>query len=84
MWGDSCLQLTPGAAKIAYSEIASTKTKFFAPFCDNIIIIAQHFPRKIARCCFLLRFYVLCNVNVFTFYYDAETIASIEYSLTKQ
>ena len=38
--GDSCFPLAPGAAKIAYSEIASTKTKFCAPFCDNIIIIA--------------------------------------------
>ena len=27
MWGDSCFQLTPGAAKIAYSEIASTKNE---------------------------------------------------------
>ena len=32
IWGDSCFPLAPGAAKIAYSEIASTKTKFFAPF----------------------------------------------------
>ena len=32
IWGDSCFPQAPGAAKIAYSEIASTKTKFFAPF----------------------------------------------------
>ena len=40
IWGDSCFPLAPGAAKIAYSEIASKKTKFSASFCDNIIIIA--------------------------------------------
>ena len=56
MWGDSCFQLTPGTAKIAYGEVANTKTKFFAPFCNNIIIIAHYFPSKVARCCFFFAF----------------------------
>ena len=46
------------AAKIAYSEIAGTKTKFLAPFWDNTITIAENFPSKIGTFCFLLRFYV--------------------------
>ena len=55
---------------------ANTKTQFFAPFGDNIMIIAQHFPTKIARCCYLiLRFYVPTR---------RKTILSIEYSLSKQ
>ena len=55
---------------------ANTKTQFFAPFGDNIMIIAQHFPTKIARRYYLLlRFYVPSR---------RKTILSIEYSLSKQ
>ena len=43
---------------------ANTKTQFFAPFGENIMIFAQHFPSKIARfCCFLLRFHVPSRRN---------------------
>ena len=43
---------------------ANTKTQFFAPFGENIMIFSQHFPSKIARfCCFLLRFHVPSRRN---------------------
>ena len=52
-----------GRPRLPIVKSLAQKNKFFAPFCDNIIIIAQNFPSKIARCCFLLRFYVPLRQN---------------------